>query len=73
MASWTDMKRKWPSTVVARTSVPDFTGGAVSAASMKQYDSRGEGPKVRQTLGSKVVYPIDSLIEWLETRTKESR
>ena len=65
--NWKVMKETWPSCVVARKSIDEFTGGAISRSTMSNHDSQGTGPKIKQRLGGTVVYPIDSLIEWLET------
>jgi hypothetical protein len=65
-----DMARKWPSTVVARGQVKDFTGGALSGKTVANFDSQGTGPAGRFKLGRSTVYPLDSLVSWLETRAK---
>ena len=68
---WGDQLREhWPSTLVARTEVPKFCGGAISSGYLANEDSAGRGPRGAFRLGKRVVYPIDNLIEWLEERVK---
>ena len=61
---------KWPSALVARSKVPQFTGYAVSAGHMANVDCQGRGPKERVKLGRIVAYPVDSLVEWLREQAK---
>lgn len=65
------MAEKWPSAVVARTEISRFTGGMMSAKYQSNLDSLGQGPKGRLTVGRKVGYPVDSLVEWLRDRATE--
>ena len=62
------MADKWPSAVVARTSIGKFTGDMISAKYMANLDSMGQGPKGRITCGRKVAYEVGSLIKWLRDR-----
>lgn len=64
------MKAKWPSAVVARREVRSFTGGLVSPKFLANQDSLGTGPRNRVEVCGKIAYPVDSLIEWLRTRSK---
>jgi len=64
------MADRWPSTVVARSKVKSFTGGAVSGKTLANADSAGTGPEGRFKIGRSTVYPVFSLISWLEERTK---
>ncbi len=62
------MRLKWRSTVVARGSVFDFTGGALNGSTVANYDARGQGPDGRFIIGKQACYPIDNFIAWLKTR-----
>ena len=62
------MKEKWPSSIVAREEVRNFTGGAVSEKYLANLDSQMKGPEERFKIGRKVVYPVDSMLRWLEAR-----
>lgn len=65
-----EMEKKWPSTVVSRNQVRQFTGGMLSPGTMANMDSRGEGPE-RINIGRKVGYPIKPFIHWLKSRTSK--
>jgi len=58
----------WPSTFVARSKVPEFTGGAYSVGTLANKDSDGSGPKGMFRIGRQVCYPVDSLCDWLIER-----
>jgi len=64
------LAKHWSSPVVART-VKDlhaFAGGGLpSKGTMANLDSLGEGPP-RFRIGKKVVYPVDTLIDWMKRR-----
>jgi hypothetical protein len=47
---------------------PD-AGGAISIGRMANLDSLGQGPE-RIRMGRKVVYRVDSLVEWLAARAE---
>lgn len=66
------LKSKWPSTIVARSRIKDFTGGLISPGTMANEDSRGTGPNGRFMIGNKTAYPVDSLIGWLEAKAKKT-
>lgn len=63
------MAEKWPSSVVARSEVPAFTGGLLSEKYIANLDSAGLGPACRIRVGKKVAYPVAELIAWLEERS----
>ena len=65
------MKEKWPSTIVARQEVRNFTGGAMSEKYLANLDSQMKGPGERFKIGRKVVYPVDSMLRWLEARMED--
>lgn len=70
------LKEKWPSAIVARQEVKQFSGGVLSSKSMANLDSKKQGPPGSFRIGRKICYPVDSLIEWMEGRsdiTKERR
>lgn len=62
------MKEKWPSTIVAREEFRNFTGDTISEKYVANLDSQMKGPEGRFKIGRKVVYPVNSVIEWLEAR-----
>ena len=64
-----DLRSKWPSTLVPRERIYEFSGGLINPRTMANLDSRGEGPD-RMRIGKKVAYPLDSLIEWMKNKIK---
>jgi len=64
------LKEGWPSKYVARCAIAEFTGGAMTPKRMANLDSLGEGPEGAFHCGRKVLYPIHSLIAWLEKRSQ---
>ena len=64
---FSEMARKWPSVLVARTEIEKFTGGMIRPKYMANLDSLGLGP-ARIFIGRRVGYPIKDLIDWLRQR-----
>jgi len=67
------MADKWPSTIVSRSSISDFTGGAISPNKLANLDCLGKGPKNSFRIGRNIVYPISDLITWLEERSSDPK
>ncbi len=65
-----EMGNKWPSSIVARADVKAFSGGVLHPRTLANLDSQGKGPAGRFKIGKKTVYPVDSLIKFLEERTE---
>jgi hypothetical protein len=63
-----NLAQKWPSTVVARTEVSNFSGGLINEKYLANLDSQGTGPENRFKIGRKVGYSVESLIAWLQSR-----
>jgi len=61
---------KWQSSYVARQQIEKFTGGIISQKYIANLDCAGKGPVGRIRVGRKIAYPIKTLIEWLESRSK---
>ena len=66
-----ELARKWPSSIVARTEIKKFTGGLLSGRYCANLDSKNIGIKGRIRIGRKIAYPVNAVIEFLESRTKE--
>lgn len=64
-----EMAERWPSQIVARTEIKEFTGGAISEKYIANLDSIGKGPP-RFRLGRKVVYKTGDLVDWLRGRSE---
>lgn len=67
------LKDKWPSTIVCRDQVKEFTGGLITSGTMANLDSRGEGPPLFYMGNKKVGYLVDRFIPWLERRVSSVR
>ena len=65
-----DLAENWPAPIVARDKVERFSGGVMTSKYLANLDSRGLGPPGRFYLGRKCVYPVASLVEWLEARAE---
>ncbi|MBN2134980.1 MAG: hypothetical protein JW737_04570 [Acidobacteria bacterium] len=65
------LKKNWPSAIVAREEISKFTGGAISERTMANLDCLGTGVPDRFRISRKVVYRVDSLIAWLESRSSK--
>jgi hypothetical protein len=66
------MAAKWPSSVVSRRAIPQFTGGLYSSKFMANEDCKKAGPIGGFTIGGQKVYPVQSVIEWLKSRASGS-
>jgi hypothetical protein len=66
------MAERWPSPVVARKSISDFTGGVVSSKTAANEDSAGTGIEGRFLMLNQVVYPVENLVAWLKSRSAKS-
>lgn len=64
-----ELANKWESAVVARSEIGRFTGGAMTPGYLANLDSAKIGPP-RLRIGRKVVYPVRSLVEWMESRAE---
>lgn len=63
-----NLESKWESSIVARTDVAAFSGGALNPGTMANEDSRGTGPEGAFKIGRKTVYPVANLIDWMSKR-----
>ena len=70
-ANLSHLAARWPSSLVAREKIGEFTGGIISPKTIANLDATGEGPNGRITVGRKVAYPVASLITWLESRANK--
>jgi|GEM_PF-1950039 len=56
---------KWPSAIVARSMVSEFSGGVLSPGTLANADSAGCGPP-RMKFRRKVAYLATDLARWME-------
>jgi len=70
-----EMIEKWPSSIVARTEVSRFSGGAINGRTVANLESKYKNGEYRGSLpeklriGGKVVYRAESLARWLVNRS----
>ena len=62
------LAEKWPSGIVPRKSVREFTGGLYSPGYMGNMDSLGIGPEGAFCIGRQKVYPKYPFVDWLIAR-----
>ncbi len=67
---FSEMAARWPSSVVARAEVKQFTGGGISPKTLANADSKGSGPGGRFFIGRRICYPVLNLVEWLRQNGK---
>jgi len=65
------LKDSWGAPFVARECIGRFSGGLVHRRTLANLDSRGQGPDGKFKIGRKVGYPVESVVEWLESRAAE--
>ena len=62
---------KWPSAIVTRERVNEFSGGLLHSRTLANIDSDPDrqGPP-RMKMGRKVAYPVEGLCDWLAQRVQ---
>jgi len=63
------LAERWPSPIVARNQIGEFTNGLISEKHIANLDSQGKGPRGRLKVGGRVCYTVESLIQFLEERS----
>jgi len=67
-----ELARKWPAPIVSRTEIAKFTGGLYTPRTMANLDSMGVGAP-RGRCGRKIFYPVSTLVEWLQARSRAAQ
>ena len=70
IAAVQQMSEKWKSTIVARGQLNEFSGGLISPGTAANNDSSGIGISGGFKLGRRMVYPVQSVIDWLIAQIK---
>lgn len=60
------MARKWPSSIVGRQQIREFTGGMLSPGTLANLDCQGIGPDGKIRIGKKIGYVVAEFVPWLE-------
>jgi len=66
------LSESWAPPVVARSSISEFTGGALQPGTLANFDSKGIGPDGAFLMAGKIVYPKHELVRWLKDRSSPS-
>ena len=56
--------------ILTRNKIHELTGGLISAKTLANLDSEGEGIHPRLRIGGKIAYPKEATITWLKQRCK---
>ena len=67
---WDELGEAWGCPVVAREQIGVFTGGLVHPNTMRNCDSRGEGPGKICLSSRKIGYKTTNLVSWLRQRAE---
>jgi hypothetical protein len=59
---------RWPSSIVSRAAIKEFSGGLYSPGYLANCDSQGTGPEGSFHVGRQKVYPVTKLVDWLIAR-----
>ena len=57
-----------PSGYILRTKLSEKTGGLLHGRTMANLDSLGEGIPGKISIGRKVAYPVESVVEYLKSK-----
>ncbi len=65
------MADKWPSAIVSRGNIEEFSGGTITRGTMANIDSdpKTDGPP-RIRYGRKIAYPVIPLVNWMRKRSE---
>ena len=65
-----ELSDAWPSILVARSEIGEFTRGLYKPRSMNTFDGAQKGIKRKIRINTKIAYLKSDVIEWLENRIK---
>jgi hypothetical protein len=67
-----ELFKDWRSPYISRDQIYTVTGGVVTQKTLRNLDSMGEGiPGKTRVSFKKVMYPVESVIAWLEERARK--
>lgn len=61
------LAEKWPSTIVARSEMKEFSGGLISPKTLANAQCKGIAPRSYR-FGKKCYYHVEDLITWMSER-----
>jgi len=65
---FTQIIKNNPSGYILRTNLSEKTGGLLHGRTMANLDSLGEGIPGKISIGRKVAYPVESVVEYLQSK-----
>ena len=65
---FTQIIKSNPAGYILRTNLSEKTGGLLHGRTMANLDSMGEGIPGRISIGRKVAYPVESVVQYLQSR-----
>ena len=68
-ADFSSLAESWPSSYVSRNEIERFSGGAIRAKTISNLDSKGAGIPGRIRCGRKIIYKVENVIRYLESRS----
>jgi hypothetical protein len=57
--------QRWPSALVSRDKLKEFSGGVISGRTAANYESLGKGCRAKLIVGKRACYPTEAVAEWL--------
>lgn len=57
-----------PSGIILRTKLSEATGGLINGRTMANLDCMGKGIPGRFSIGRKVAYPVEAVVEYLKSK-----
>lgn len=63
----------WPSPIVARSEISEFTQGLYKPLSFRTFDGKKEGIKRKIKLNNKIAYLKSDIIEWLKIKFQNQK
>ena len=70
MVDLEELSNSWPSILVARSEIGEFTRGLYKARSFNTFDGAKIGIKRRIRINTKIAYLKSDVIEWLKVKTR---
>ena len=65
------IQEDWPSPLVARCKIHEFTKGSYKQNSMRVLDSSHKGINKRYRIGKAIFYKVEDVISWLKNKLGE--
>ena len=70
MVDLNELSESWPSILVARSEIGEFTRGLYKARSFNTFDGTKTGIKRRIRINTKIAYLKSDVIDWLKNKTR---